>query len=181
MSRRSASGLTCGRFLRRRMSSAGPALGRGGSGRSSATGAPSRVTTMRSPCSTRRRTSPPLFRRSRTVTVSMRASVSPVRRWYEMRSCHPREYAAIEYAALPIKYAVRPRGLRITTLRHARRVLRLAWCHRGWVGLRGTWRSRQLAPPGAERGIAPPVLVISVPASSSYWLESLCPASASVQ
>lgn len=68
---RSASGFTCGRFLRRRMSSAGRALDLG-SGRSSATGAPSRVTTMRSPCSTRRRTSPPLFRRSRTVTVSMR-------------------------------------------------------------------------------------------------------------
>ncbi|CAN5764161.1 hypothetical protein BH10ACT9_BH10ACT9_02580 [soil metagenome] len=86
MSRRSASGLTCGRFLRRRMSSAGPALDRG-RGRSSATGAPSRVTTMRSPCSTRRRTSPPLFRRSRTVTVSMGASVSPVRRWCELRTC----------------------------------------------------------------------------------------------
>ncbi len=70
ISRRSASGFTCGRFLRRRMSSAGLALDRG-SGRSSATGAPSRVTTMRSPRSTRRRTSPPLFRRSRTVTVSI--------------------------------------------------------------------------------------------------------------
>jgi|GEM_PF-4804765 len=89
MSRRSASGLTCGKFLRRRMSSAGPALDRG-RGRSSATGAPSRVTTMRSPCSTRRRTSPPLFRRSRTVTVSMGASVSPVRRWCELRSCPTR-------------------------------------------------------------------------------------------
>lgn len=69
ISRRRASGSTGGRFLRRRISSAGPALERG-NGRSSATGVPSRVMTMRSPCSTRRRTSPPLLRNSRTVTAS---------------------------------------------------------------------------------------------------------------
>jgi hypothetical protein len=68
MSRRRAYGFTRGRFLRRRISSAGLTLARG-KGRSSATGAPSRVTTIRSPCSTRRSTSPPLLRRSRTVTV----------------------------------------------------------------------------------------------------------------
>ncbi len=79
MSRRRAPGSTRGRFLRRRISSAGLALERG-RGRSSATGVPSRVMTMRSPCSTRRRTSPPLFRSSRTVTFSTPASVSPVRR-----------------------------------------------------------------------------------------------------
>src|SRR5262249_25606931 len=77
-SRRSASGLPRGRFLGGRTSSAGPTLERG-SGRSAATGVPSRVTTMRSPRSTRRSTSPPLFRRSRTVTVFITASVSPVR------------------------------------------------------------------------------------------------------
>lgn len=70
ISRRSASGSTRGRFLRRRISSVGLALGRG-RGRSSATGVPSRVMTMRSPCSTRRRTSPPLLRSSRTVTASI--------------------------------------------------------------------------------------------------------------
>ena len=53
MSRRKGSGSTLGRCLRRRMSSAGPMLGFG-RGRSSATGAPSRVTTIRSPRSTRR-------------------------------------------------------------------------------------------------------------------------------
>jgi hypothetical protein len=37
------------------------------------------VMTMCSPCSTRRRTSPPLFRSSRTVTVCIPTSVSPVR------------------------------------------------------------------------------------------------------
>ena len=52
-----------GRFLRRRISSVGLALERG-KGRSSATGAPSRVTTIRSPCSSRRSTSPPLLRGS---------------------------------------------------------------------------------------------------------------------
>ena len=96
MSRRSASGLTCGRFLRRRMSSAGPALDRG-RGRSSATGEPSRVTTMRSPRSTRRKTSPPLFRRSRTVTVSMLASVSPVRRYCRLH------YMAARQADRPVQ------------------------------------------------------------------------------
>lgn len=70
ISRRSASGSTRGRFLRRRISSVGLALERG-NGRSSATGVPSRVMTMRSPRSTRRRTSPPLLRSSRTVTVSI--------------------------------------------------------------------------------------------------------------
>jgi hypothetical protein len=45
-----------------------------GQGRSSGTGAPSGVTTMRSPCATRRMTSPPLFRGSRTGTASIKAT-----------------------------------------------------------------------------------------------------------
>ena len=67
MSRRSDSGSSGGKCRRLAMSSAGDALRRG-NGRSSATGRPSRVTTINSPCSTRSRTSPPLLRRSRTLT-----------------------------------------------------------------------------------------------------------------
>ena len=69
-SERRASGSTSGRWRRRRISSVALKLRRG-SGRSSATGTPSRVTTIRSPRSTRRSTSPPLFRRSRTLTNSV--------------------------------------------------------------------------------------------------------------
>ena len=68
-SRRRASGSTCGRWRRRAMRSAGVGLRRM-RGRSSATSAPSRVTTRASPRATRSRTSPPWLRNSRTVTES---------------------------------------------------------------------------------------------------------------
>jgi hypothetical protein len=88
-SRRSASVSTLGKYLRRLINSPGPALGRG-SGRNSATGVPSRVTTIRSPRSTRRSTSTPLLRSSRTVTVVTVTTVSPVRRSCRMieKGCH---------------------------------------------------------------------------------------------
>ena len=49
-----------------------------GKGRNSATSCPSRVTVTVSPPTTRSRTSPPLFRRSRTLTVATGLIVSPV-------------------------------------------------------------------------------------------------------
>ncbi len=72
MSRRSASRSMRGNPFLRSMSSTGLALRRG-SGRNSATARPSRVTITRSPRSTRSSTSPPLLRRSRTVTDSTAA------------------------------------------------------------------------------------------------------------
>jgi len=46
--------------------------------RSSATGRPSRVMQIASPCSTRSTTSPPWFRSSLIETLSIRSTVSPV-------------------------------------------------------------------------------------------------------
>lgn len=69
ISARDAAGSIAGRWRRRSMSSAGPALRRG-SGRNSATGRPCLVTMNVSPSSTRLRTSPLPFRSSRTLTLA---------------------------------------------------------------------------------------------------------------
>ncbi len=78
MSARKRSGST-GRRRRHRLSSAALSIVFPLTGRNSATGRPERVTKSRSPAATRSRTSAPLFLKSRTVTVSMKASVSRVR------------------------------------------------------------------------------------------------------
>lgn len=67
MSARSLAGSTTG-SVRHRSSRRSAASGRFGSGRSSATGSPSRVTVSVSPPATRFSISPPRFRRSRTAT-----------------------------------------------------------------------------------------------------------------